>query len=229
MAAQASDRELWLTGIHDALPLFVPAIPFALVIGLAIVSSGIPPWLGWTTSSVVYGGAAQLTLISLLGDGASVAAAVTAALVVNARHLMYSAALSPTFQQQPRWFQWFGPYLLIDQAFALSVLRTAEDPRSFRIYYLATGLTFWILWQLTTLLALFIGPVVPAAWGLDFAVPILFLGLLVMMIDRWPKAIVAILAALITWYCADLPNRSGLLVGSACGVVMGFILEKVRK
>lgn len=224
-----SDRALLATAVRDALPLFVPAIPFALVLGLAIVGSGINPWLAWTTSPIVYGGAAQLTLISLLGEGASVAAAVMAALVVNARHLMYSAALAPTFQQQPRWFQWFGPYLLIDQTFALGVLRGDDDPRTFRLYYITAGLTFWALWQLTTLLALFLGPLVPASWGLDFAVPILFLGLLVMMIDQWPKAAVALLAAAVTWLCADLPNRSGLLVGALCGVAAGITLEKLRE
>jgi predicted branched-subunit amino acid permease len=225
----SGDRALIATAVRDALPLFIPAIPFALVLGLAIMSSGIDPWLAWSTSPVVYGGAAQITLISLLGDGASVAAAVTAALIVSARHLMYSAALAPTFQQQPRWFRWFGPYLLIDQTFALGMLHIRDQPRAFRLYYLATGLTFWTLWQLTTVLALFIGPAVPAAWGLDFAVPILFLGLLVMMIDHWPKAAVAVLAAIVTWLCADLPNRSGLLVGASCGVAAGVLLEKLRR
>jgi predicted branched-subunit amino acid permease len=228
-AGNANARDLISAGLRDAIPLFVPAIPFALVLGIAILSSGINPWLAWSTSPIVYGGAAQLTLISLLGEGASVAAAVTAALVVNARHLMYSAALAPAFQQQPRWFRWFGPYLLIDQAFALGILRGRDDPRSFRVYYLTIGLTFWTLWQLTTALALFIGPVIPVQWGLDFAVPILFLGLLVIMIDRWPKAAVAVLAAFITWLCAGLPNRSGLLVGALCGVAFGILLEKSRR
>lgn len=228
MDSLRNDRALIVTGVRDALPLFVPAIPFALVLGLAFLGSGITPWLAWTTSPIVYGGAAQLTLISLLGEGASVAAAVTAALVVNARHLMYSAALAPTFQRQPRWFRWFGPYLLIDQSFALGMMRNTDDPRTFRIYYLTVGLTFWMLWQLTTLLALFLGPVVPAEWGLEFAVPILFMGLLVMMIDRWPKAVIAVLAGSITWLCAELPNRSGLLVGAFCGVAAGVALEKLR-
>ncbi len=229
MKNEASTRQLVSAGVTDALPLFVPAIPFALVLGLAIVGSGMDPWLGWTTSPIVYGGAAQLTLISLLADGASAAAAITAALVVSARHLMYSAALAPTFQQQPRWFQWLGPYFLIDQAFALAILRNDADARSFRLYYLSAGVTFWALWQLTTVLALFIGPVVPAHWGIDFAVPILFLGLLVMMVDQWPKAGAAVVACAVTWLCAELPNRSGLLVGALCGVAAGIALEKLRR
>ena len=96
-------------GVIDALPLFVPAIPFGLVIGLAITESGMNPFVGWSGSWLIFGGAAQLTLVTLLGSGVAVAAAVGTALVVNARHLMYSAALAPTFQSQPRWFRWLGP------------------------------------------------------------------------------------------------------------------------
>jgi predicted branched-subunit amino acid permease len=217
------------TAIGDALPVFVPAIPFALVLGVAIMSSGIDPLLAWSSSFIIYGGASQLTLITLLGEGAAGAAAVTAALIVNARHLMYSAAMAPTFQQQPAWFRWAGSYFLIDQVFALGMLRINDDPREFRIYYLGVGATFWILWLITTGFALWVGPLVPLDWGIGFAVPILFLGLLVMGIDRWPKAAAALVAAGVTLLAADLPNRSGLLVGALAGVFTGVVLDRMKQ
>ena len=111
-----------LRAIGDAVPVFIPGIPFALVLGFAIKAAGLDALVGWSSSPIVYGGASQLTLVTLLGEGASVAAAVTAALVVNARHLMYSAAMAPTFQEQPAWFRWIGSYFLIDQVFALCML-----------------------------------------------------------------------------------------------------------
>lgn len=220
------DRSIVRRGVADALPLYVPAIPFALVIGLAVVESGINPFVGWSTSWLIFGGAAQLTLISLLGSGAAAAAAVTAALVVNARHLMYSAALAPTFQKQPTWMRWLGPYVLIDQTFALSTLQLDLDPKSFRTYYLSIGATFWTLWQITTALGLAIGPVVPEEWNLEFAVPILFLGLIVMGIDKSSKLIAALVGAGVTFLAAGLPNRTGLLVGAVVGIVVGTIVER---
>lgn len=224
-----SETELIIRrALGDALPIFLPAIPFALALGVAIINSGIDPLLGWSSSFIVYGGAAQLTLITLLGEGAAAAAAVTAALIVNARHLMYSAAMAPTFQQQPAWFRWIGSYFLIDQVFALGMLRINDEPRKFRIYYLAVGATFWLLWLITTAFALWIGPLVPLDWGLAFAVPVLFLGLLVMGIDRWPKVAAALVAAGTTYLAADLPNRSGLLAGAAAGVVTGVLLDRLK-
>lgn len=223
------DRATAKQGVIDALPLFVPAVPFALVIGLAIVESGINPLAGWSGSWLIFGGAAQLTLVSLLGSGAAAAAAAIAALVVNARHLMYSAALAPTFQKQPAWFRWVGPYVLIDQMFALVTLQTDREPGSFRTYYLAAGATFWTLWQIVTALGLALGPVVPQDWNLEFAVPLLFVGLIVLGIDRPSKLVAALVGAGTAFLFAGLPNRSGLLVGALVGILAGTLLERLRR
>jgi 4-azaleucine resistance transporter AzlC len=222
------DRSIIKQGVADALPLYVPAIPFAFVIGVVIVESGINPFVGWTSSWIIFGGAAQLTLISLLGSGAAVAAAITAGLVVNARHLMYSAAMAPVFQHQPRWMRWVGPYLLIDQQFALATLRTHDDPKAFRTYYLSSGLVFWVLWQVTTAVGIVLGPIVPESWSLEFAVSILFLGLIVMGIDKYPKLIAALVGAGVTYLTAGLPNRAGLLVGAFVGILVATIAERFR-
>ena len=215
-------------GITDALPLFVPAVPFALVIGLAIVEADINLFSGWSGSWLIFGGAAQLTLVSLLGSGTAVLAAVTAALVVNARHLMYSAAMAPVFQKQSSWFRWVGPYVLIDQMFALTVIESDRDPDFFRTYYLAAGATFWTLWQITTALGIAIGPVVPEEWNLGFAVPLLFIGLVVLGIDKSSKLVAALAGAGVTFLFAGLPNRTGLLVGALAGIVIGTMMERLR-
>jgi len=213
----------------EALPLYVPAMPVALVIGLAIVEAGINPFSGWSGSWLIFGGAAQLTVVSLLGTGAAFFAVVTAGLVVQARHLMYSAALAPTFQIQPPWFRWVGPYVLIDQMFALVSVRTDDDPDDFRTYYLAAGATFWILWQLTTALGIVIGPAVPLEWNLQFAIPLLFIGLLVLGIDKTSKLVAALVGAGVTFLFAGLPNRSGLLVGAFAGILVGTLMERMKR
>jgi len=223
------DRAVVRRGIIDALPLYVPAMPFALVIGLAIVESGVNPFAGWSGSWLIFGGAAQLTVVSLLGTGVAAFAVVTAGLVIQARHLMYSAAMAPTFQDQPTWFRWVGPYFLIDQIFALTIIETDQDPATFRTYYMASAVTMWVLWQVTTALGLALGPIVPEAWNLEFAVPLLFVALLVMGIDRTSKLIAALVGAGVTFLFASLPNRTGLLVGAVAGILMGTLAERARR
>lgn len=214
--------------VFDSLPLIVSAIPFALVVGLAITESGIGNFVGWSSAPLIFAGAAQLTLITLLGSGTAIVAAITAALVINARHLMYSGAMAPTFQRQPRWFRWLGPYALIDQMFALTVLRKDDDPRDFRTYYLAAALTFVVFWNTTVALGLLIGPVVPEEWRLEFAVPVMFIGIVVMAVDRYPKAVAALVGAATSFLFAGLPNRTGLLVGAFAGILAGVIADRGR-
>ncbi|MEX1093443.1 MAG: AzlC family ABC transporter permease [Acidimicrobiia bacterium] len=210
------------------MPLVVSAIPFALVVGLAITESGIGNFIGWTGAPIIFAGAAHLTLVTLLGAGTAVVAAVSAALVINARHMMYSAALAPTFQKQPRWFRWLGPYALLDQVFALVILRKDDDPDDFRTYYLATAATFFTFWNIMVALGLLVGPVVPDTWQLGFTVPVMFAGIVVMSIDRYPKAVAAVVGAGVSSAFAGLPNRSGLLVGALVGIIAGVLADRRR-
>lgn len=226
---QLSQQHFIRRGILDALTLILPAIPFALVFGLVVRESGLAPWLGWSSSPLMFSGAAQITLITLIGEGASLAAAATAALVVGARHLFYSFSLTPVMQRQPRWFQLFAPYLLIDQVFALCVGKHDLPPRDFRTYYLASGAAFWVFWMSFTALGMFIGPAIPDAWGIGFATPVLFMGLLVTAVDRWQKGVVAIVAMAMTVLLIDLPSRSGLLFAAGLGILLGLALERWRR
>lgn len=209
------------------MPLVISAIPFALVVGLAITESGIGSFVGWTGAPIIFAGAAHLTLVTLLGTGTAVVAAVSAALVINARHMMYSAALAPTFQKQPRWFRWLGPYALLDQMFAIVILRKDDDPDDFRTYYLAAAATFFICWNILVALGLLIGPVVPETWELGFAVPVMFVGIVIMSIDRYPKAVAAVVGAGVSYVSTGLPNRAGLLVGALVGIVAGVVADRM--
>ena len=216
-------------GIRSVIPLFIPAIPFAFVFGVVVAESGIPTWLGWSSTPIVFGGAAQITLLTLLGEGASVAAAVSAALIVGARHLLYSVTLAPRFQRQPVWFRWVGAYMLIDQVFALAVLAKDLDDREFRHYYLTTGIAFWTLWLAFTSLGIVLGPVIPADWQLSFAAPVLFMGLLAVSVDRWQKRVVALVAMVAMVALAGLPNRLGIVVAALIAIGVGVILERLAR
>ena len=228
MASSKGKSPVW-RGMKGSIPLFIPAIPFAFVFGVVVAESGIPGLLGWSSAPIIFGGAAQITLLTLLGEGASVAAAVTAALIVGARHLLYSVTMAPRFQSQPRWFRWVGAYMLIDQVFALVSIEELDDPDEFRHFYLSAGLTFWSLWMSFTALGIAIGPVIPDGWQLAFAAPVLFISILAVSVDRWQKAAVALVAMIAMAALADLPNRLGILVAAVLAMFVGILLERFRR
>ncbi len=211
--------------LADIAPVAVPAIPFGFIVGVAIGESELPQWAGLASSQVVFAGASQLALITL-GGTASFWAVLTAVLVINSRHLMYSAAMAPAFRSQPRWMRWFGPYLLIDQVFALSTMRDHPDPATFRRYYLTTGISLWLIWNTVVPLGLVIGSVVPDSWRLDYAAALMFAGLALFAVDRLPAAVAAVSGGLVSLMTVGLRDRLGIVVGAVVGVIAGSIADE---
>lgn len=216
------DRE----ALADLLPVAIPAVPFAFVIGLAITESAMPQWVGWLTAPLVFAGAAQLAMITLAGS-ASVWAIVTAVLVINTRHLMYSAALAPAFRAQPKWMRWFAPFLMVDQVFALSALQTHRTPADFRRYYLTAAVTLWLVWNTAVPLGMLLGPVVPESWRLDYAPPIMFAGLTMFAVKRVPAGVAALVGGFVSLMAVGLRDRLGIVVGAVVGVIAGAIADQI--
>jgi predicted branched-subunit amino acid permease len=70
-----------------------------------------------------------------------------------------------------------------------------------------------------------VGPVVPESWRLEFAPPIMFLGLVLMGIDRRPAAWAAVVGGLGALVTAGLPDRVGILIGAIAGVAAGTFVD----
>lgn len=213
-----------MSGVVDAIAPSVPGVPFGFILGLAIANAPIDGIIGWIGSWFILGGAAQLTMTSLLTDGAGPTAAVIAALIVNARHVMYSMAMASRFQDQPRWFRWIGPHQLIDQVFALSDIRRDVSPTSFRHYYIGSAITMVFPWVVSVALGISLGARIPVEWNLEFAVPVLFTGLLMLGMKNAGAALAAVVAFAVTVGLSTLPSRTGLLIGAVAGVVAATLV-----
>jgi predicted branched-subunit amino acid permease len=191
----------------------------------AVMNSEMPLAIGWSTSLTIFAGASQLATVTLAGV-ATIWAVVVAALVINSRHVMYSAALSPTFRDQPRWFRWLAPFLLIDQVFALVALRTDRPAAEFRRYYLSVGLFFYVAWLGAVTLGMAVGPVLPSSLRLDVAPAVMFTGMVVISMTRAPAVVAGVVAAAVGLLAAGLPDRMGILVGAVAGVLAAAIAEE---
>ena len=152
-----------VAALRAAIPLFIPAIPFGLVLGVAITDSAMPTTVAWSTNLVIFAGAAQLATVSLASSATWLTLVATAA-VINLRHVMYSAALSPRFNDQPRWFRWVGPFFLIDQLFALTSTRITMSAAVWRRFYLSAGIFYFVSWTTVVTIGLVVGSSIPTEW-----------------------------------------------------------------
>lgn len=216
--------------VADSMPLVLGALPFGLLLGFTINDAAdiVHRGVSWSSNIYVFGGASQIAMTDLLGAGGAVGVAIVVGLVINARHLMYSAALAHRFTNQPRWFKVVAPLWLIDQLFALVTTQTDEDmdPRDFRAYWLAVGLTFYTLWAVWVTVGVFVGPIIPESWPVEFALPAMFIALVVPTLQTRPALVAAVVGAVIGATASVLPLGLGLLTGGVIGIIAGTVMER---
>ena len=224
-------RRALIDGVRAFAPLLIAVIPFGLVFGIVAAGSEVGPWLGGATSFIIFAGAAQLATLQLIDAGAAGAVVIATALVINARHLMYSAALAPAFREFPKGARIALPYLLTDQAFALSIVRfgEVEDPAYRRWFFTGAGLSLWGPWQVFTIAGIVLGAQVPESWSLDFAIPLMFVILLVPTIKGRPELIAAVVGATVAVIADGTPYGLGLIIGAVSGVAAGVIAYRTAR
>jgi predicted branched-subunit amino acid permease len=223
-----SRHAITIDALRAAIPLFIPAIPFGLVLGVAITDSAMPTAVAWSTNLAVFAGAAQLATVSLAATATWLTLVATAA-VINLRHVMYSAALSPRFNDQPRWFRWVGPFFLIDQLFALVSPRVDMTGQQWRRFYLSAGIFYFVSWTTVVTVGLVVGSSIPTEWRLDVAPAIMFSGLVVLGLANRPGIVAAAVGALICLLALDVPNNGGILVGAVSGVIAGYLADVAQE
>ncbi|MBT8217033.1 MAG: AzlC family ABC transporter permease [Acidimicrobiia bacterium] len=226
---QDTVRTAVLDGVRSVAPPLLGVAPFGLIFGVTAAGSSVGGGLGYGTSLIIFAGAAQLATVQLLTAGSAAAVVIATALVINARHLMYSVALAPHFREFPTGWRLLLPYILTDQAFAVSIIRyeSVSDPLYRRWYYVGGAMTLWTTWQVTTAAGVILGASVPAAWSLDFAIPLVFLALLVPALRDHPGVAAAIVGGVVAVAAANVSYNLGLIIGAVCGIAAGVIVERV--
>jgi predicted branched-subunit amino acid permease len=210
-------------GAVESLPLLLGIAPFGLVVGVAAVEAGLTPLQTVATSVVIFAGASQLAAIDLLGRSAAPAVVVLTAAVINVRMVMYSASIAPRFRAYPRHLRPLCSYLLTDQAYALTV---APEERPSVYHYLGIAGSLWAVWQVATVAGIALGRGIPPSWGLTFAVPLVFLAILVPTVTDRPRLVAALVGGVVAVLGGGLPFNLGLVTGALAGVGAGLVAER---
>lgn len=214
-------------GLRDMAPVTVAMVPFAMVLGVTIGASVVPDAVGAVMAPLLYAGSANFAALSVVDAGGTAFTAAFTALVVNARFTMYGAALAHRFRGQPRWFRWLAPWFIIDQTFALSSARTEQEPGWFRAYWFAASGLIGAVFTAMVVVGILLGPIVPSGIGLEFAVPALFVALVVGQVHDRPALAAAVTGAAVTALALDLPNGLGLLAGALAGAAAGATARRM--
>ena len=216
---------------RDLLPAMAALTPLGLVVGVTVQQTGIGTLLGVASAPAIFAGTAQLSVLTLLGSGAGIAAVVVSVAVINARMLLYAAVLEPRFREQPHWFRWVAPHFIVDPSFALVTARDdLGDAVTFRRYWLAMGGGMAVVWTGLVGLGVAVGPALGAGGGvLAFAPVAVFLAMVAPRLTDRPALTAAAVAGVVTGalaYSGALPAGTPVLAGAAAGIAAATALPR---
>jgi predicted branched-subunit amino acid permease len=200
----------FVLGVRATLPWLVGIVPFGVVIGARAADAAIPTAAGWLTGPLIFAGSAQVVTIEMLDDGAAPLVAIVAALAVNLRLVLYSAAMAPYWHGTPRWFRAVAPAFLVDPS-----LR----------HYLGGVTALFLAWVAAITAGAVLGAALPPALHLELVVPLYLLGEVVPRLpDRAVRAGV-VAAAGLGVVSAHIPLHLGVLAAIAAGVTVSLAIE----
>ncbi|WP_328332096.1 MULTISPECIES: AzlC family ABC transporter permease [unclassified Streptomyces] len=182
--------------IRDALGVGVAVGLSGFAFGVTSAGSGLSLLQTCLLSLLVFTGASQFALVGALAAGGSPFAAAAGAFFLGVRNTFYGLRLSQLLAL-PRALRPFAAHWVIDETTAVTLAQPTR--RAARIGFTATGLSLYVLWNLTTLLGAMGAQAIgdTGAWGLDAAGPAVFLALLAPMLRTPTERAVAGLAVVL--------------------------------
>jgi 4-azaleucine resistance transporter AzlC len=228
MDSHSRRSEFW-RGARDTFPLIVGAAPFGIIYGALAIGAGLSPWAAQAMSLFVFAGSAQFIAVGLLAGGAALPLILLTTAVVNLRHALYAASLAPYMRGWPqRWLVPLG-FWLTDETYAVVIRRYAnEDPAPHgRWYQLGSSLAMYANWQLCTLIGIVAGAqlVGLAELGLDFAMAVTFIGIVVPLLTTRPMLAAAAVAGVVALLAHGLPSQFGLIIAAVAGIAAGVLAD----
>ncbi len=219
-------------GLAAAAPMLLGIVPFGLVAGAAPVAAGFGVEEALGLSVFVFAGASQLAIVDVLADGGTLVIAIVTALTINLRMLLYSASLAPPLASVPLRTRLSVAYFLVDQAYALSIVRWTgrDDPRARLPFYFSIGALLWSCWMASTAIGALVGSSVPDEVPLEFAIPLVFLVLLVPVLDRRPAVLAAFVGGIGAVAASELgAARLSIVIGGILGIAAGTVAETIAE
>jgi 4-azaleucine resistance transporter AzlC len=217
-------------GTRDTVPMLIGAAPFGVIFGTLVASGPLHLWHGQLMSLIVFAGSAQFIALGLIAGHASFAVIWATTLVVNLRHVLYSATLAPYVAQLPARWRWALGGLLTDEVFAVAWAHyRLHPPGSIGPYYfLGSGLSMYLNWQVWTLAGLLFGAAFPGlqSLGLDFAMVATFIAIVVPQLVALRYLAAAVTAGALAFFWQAWPYRLGLLAAVFAGVALGVLLSR---
>lgn len=223
--------DTFIKGILDILPLMIPVVPFGIIYGVIGVEIGFSPMEVFAMSFVIFAGSSQIAFAQLFAAGASPLVMISSVAVINSRHILYGAVLAEYLGKLRLTWKIILSYLMADQAFSVSSAYFKKNVKNKNVHFhmLGSGLTLWSLWQLSTLIGILLGNIVPAQLGLEFAIPLTFFSLILSELRKLDHLIIILISGICSVMTYNFPFKIYIIFSAIFSLAISIMINKKFK
>jgi predicted branched-subunit amino acid permease len=218
-------------GIRATAPVAPGTAAWGLMMGVAMLKSGMSALEAIAMTLLVYAGSAQLAAIPLLIAGAPAWVILATAFCVNLRFVVFSLHMRPFLMHMPRWRRLVNGFLTADLTYAIFTRRydkpAIDDAgRLEQEAYLAGNYCLtWVTWVGASLVGIFLGNLIPTSWGLGFAGVLCLLGILCSLANTPLRMLAALVAGAVAIAAYSVPLKLNVVLAIGAAVLLCFWLE----
>lgn len=223
----------FLQGAKFTIPLIIGAIPFGIIFGTLAQQQGLSIWFTQAMSLFVFAGASQFIALGLIAAGAAPWLIIFTTFIVNLRHMLYAASLIPFVANTSQRMRALISFGLTDESFVVAIKRYQGEGSDSQkhAFYFGSMFAMYSNWQLCTFLGFYLGGAIPqiGEWGLEVAMPITFIGMVVPYLVKRSMWAAVVIAGTLSVLTINWPHKLGLIVSVLVAVGMATYLSQYDK
>jgi 4-azaleucine resistance transporter AzlC len=227
------NEESFEQGVKDCIPTLLGYLSIGFAAGVIEKTAGMSILEIILMGLLLYAGSAQFTAAAMIMAGASISSTVFTVFLVNLRHLLLSASITPYFKGLSKLKSFIIGFELTDETFVVAAGKGAKNKKIGFKWMLGLNTTAHLNWILANVLGGIFGGIIedPSSLGLDFALPAMFIGLLVIQIcqdSKYKKNItIAILTAISMILCSRFfSGNISIIIATVIGATIGVVMDK---
>ncbi|MEG6523159.1 AzlC family ABC transporter permease [Desulfotomaculum sp. 1211_IL3151] len=215
-------------GFKAALPVVFGYFPIGMAFGVLAVQSGMTTLEVFMMSLLVYAGSSQFIGAGMLAAQASFGTIVLTTFLINSRHLLMTASLAPYMKHLSAKLLSLLGFWITDETFAISVATVAREKKD-KGYFFGLLVTAHLAWLSSTVLGSVMGNFIPdpQKYGLDFALPAMFIALLVLQVKHKKMlAVIIISAALSIGIKLNAAGSWNIILATIISATIGVLIDQ---
>lgn len=235
MGERAEEKLTFLGGVRDCIPTLLGYWSIGFAAGVVGVTEGLSVLEVGLMSVFLYTGTAQFIVAAMLSSGSTIASIIATVFVVNLRHLLLSAAVAPYFRGFPARKNFLLGAQLTDETFGVAINRLSLQAQGRDRWMLGLNVTAQVNWVFATLVGAWFGMWLPnpEQFGLKFALPAMFAGLVVqsLMQRKQLRTDLIVAGCAIVWFTLAflwLPSHVAVIIAAIAAALTGMAVERWR-